>query len=193
MITITTKQSLLRDETHIAHSLAMAMSLCTDATREYVGDGKVKYSFQDVPAGLFTNDEFSQILQSVDFEIEGLVLYLPVQSSLLDTPVPESFTGGTINEVVDEDGKVLQEQRQATWHEYFPRSVKVDDVAVIETWGRNVNTDLSIPNKVALLTQDIPNRLELLNIIGNATPYLVEEILTFEGKGKYIAELQEIE
>ena len=169
-IKITVKQDKLVDNTSTESMLADRMTRCTNRLVNNPERNKVVYELENVPADLFSNNEFLALLTNPDIEIENLILYAPCQATVLDVEVPEIFPKSTYPEVKDEEENVIQEARQATVREYFARSSEHGDKAMIELWGKDVQ-------KSRLSTDFMPNRELLLGFIGFVQPYLIGELL----------------
>jgi len=187
-IKITIPQASLVDVNSTATMMADRFNRCLNVDKS-VSDGKVTYSADYIPKQLFSNDELGAMLVDEGFEFEGLILYAPVQAKAMDLEVPKYFPNSLIPEVVDEDGKVITEARRCTVSEYFPRSAKFDDNAMIELWAIHPTRLSAIPSKANMVNVDYtPSREMLGAYIQFLGGYLLDEILTIEGKSDKVNE-----
>jgi len=198
-VKITVLQSELTINNSTASMMADRFNRCLNIAKE-IKDGKVIYTADSVPRKLFSNEEFQAMLMDEAFEFEGLILYAPVTSNLMDLEVPEYFPNSLVPEKVieDENGKVtkLADSRQCLVSEYFPRSAKFGDKAKIEIWPIRPDKLTNVGGAGDDLTTDYtPNRLMLGMYLQFIAPHLIKggEFKVKEGMDILISEWVETE
>lgn len=184
-ITIT-QESLISDAT--AQMFADRVNRVMNVDKMSNTDGIVTYEFDKVPSKLFTNEELTAMVTNDSFTFEGVILYAVCKPEVLELETPSYFSKSLIPTKVDEDGKELEAARQATIQEYFIRSSTVNETAIVELWAKDQGN-----NATRLDTAFTPSRTDIGMYVQFLTPYLVDVILTKDGKDEKVKALNKIE
>ncbi len=142
---------------------------------------KSEYTFSYIKQDMLSQSAFMALSQVPDIEAEGVILYVVVNTSLLDEQIPETFPNSAIV-TVDEDE--VETSTQVTYRDYFDVRAEDDDKAVLclrykRAGSTGFNTS-DYPNMETFTTFYTAMAAEMIEVNGDV-------LLSMKGANDYIS------